>query len=165
MGDAAASDAGQPSSSAGRVAPQRVLGFDYGARRIGVAIGQRITGTAQALGVIGNGAGGPEWARIDAAVREWRPDALVVGLPLMLDGSEQDTSRAARRFGTELAQRYALPLHTHDERLTSREADRQFAESRRAGIARRRDAAQLDAVAARLIVESFLASLPAEPPA
>src|SRR3954469_11133370 len=97
-----------------------VLGFDYGARRIGVAVGNRLSG-ARALEVIGNGAQGPDFARIAALVREWHPQALLVGLPLTMSGEEQRNSHAARAFATELSQRYSLPAHLVDERLSSHE--------------------------------------------
>jgi putative holliday junction resolvase len=139
---------------------ERVLGFDYGGRRIGTAIGQRFTGTAQALTVVRNGDGGPDWQAIDAVVKEWRPDALLIGLPLDMEGNEQPMVQLARRFGRSLQERYRLPVLEHDERLSSREADRQFAESRRAGRTRQRDAAKLDALAARIIVESYFTSAP-----
>ncbi len=151
-------------SSPAEAQPACVLGFDYGDRRIGVAVGQRITGTAQALSVVGNHAGKPAWIEIDQQVARWRPDALVVGLPLTLGGDEQPMSRAARRFAGALALRYQLPVYAHDERLTSIEADQRFAQARRAGTRRRRDARVLDAIAAQVIVESFLAS-PATGPA
>jgi putative Holliday junction resolvase len=141
-------------------AVQRVLGFDYGGRRIGTAIGQKFTGTAQSLGVVRNGDQGPDWQAIDAAVKDWRPDALLIGLPLDMDGNEQPIVQAARRFGRALAERYALPVLEHDERLSSREADRLFAESRAAGRTRQRDAAKLDSLAARVIVESWLRTHP-----
>jgi putative Holliday junction resolvase len=137
--------------------PSRVLGFDFGTRRIGLAFGQRITGTAQALAVIAHGADGPDWQRIDSALREWRPEALVVGLPLALDGGEQATATLARRFARALGERSGLPVHLQDERMTSIEADRRFAAARRAGQRRQRDASLLDAIAAQVIVENFLA--------
>jgi putative Holliday junction resolvase len=146
--------------------PERVLGFDYGARRIGVASGQRITGTAQALSVIERAAGEPDWAAIARLVREWQPQALVVGLPLALTGEEQPMTHAARAFAAELGRRSGLPVHLHDERMSSQEAARRFAAARAAGQRQRRDAALLDAIAAQVIVESYLAGggLPPIPP-
>lgn len=135
---------------------QRVLGFDYGGKRIGMAYGQRITGTTTALAVVANGPGGPDWAAVDRAVKEWRPDAFVVGLPLALSGDEQPMSRAARAFGALVAQRYSLPVHEQDERMTSIEAGRRFAEARRAGTKRQKHAENLDSMAAQIIVENFL---------
>jgi putative Holliday junction resolvase len=133
-----------------------VLGFDYGARRIGVAVGNGLSG-ARALEVIGNGAQGPDWARISALLREWRPQALLVGLPLTMDGEEQRNSQAARGFAAELRQRYALAAHLVDERLSSREAAQRFAARRARGEARRKHAQDLDALAAEVIVETWLA--------
>ncbi len=136
--------------------PARVLGFDYGARRIGVAAGQRVTGTAQAVAVVGHVAGEPDWAAIARLVRAWQPQALVVGLPLALGGEEQPSTRAARAFAAELFRRSGLPVHLHDERMSSQEAARRFAAARAAGQRPRRDAALLDAMAAQVIVESYL---------
>lgn len=132
-----------------------VIGFDYGARRIGVAVGNRLSG-ARGLQVVANGANGPEWPRIDTLLRDWRPQCLLVGLPLTLDGGEQGNSRAARDFAAILQQRYGLSIHLVDERLTSHDAARRFAERRADGRARRKHAANLDADAAALIVETWL---------
>jgi putative Holliday junction resolvase len=152
---------GQPAALVAQSAPSEsvpttVLGFDYGARRIGVAVGNRITASARALEVVGNGANGPDFDRIAALLREWRPDALLVGLPLMLDSSEQANSRAARAFADELHARHALAVVMVDERLTSRAAAERFAERRASGTAKRKQAAALDAVAAEIIVEQWL---------
>jgi len=134
-----------------------VLGFDYGARRIGVAVGQRMLGTATAIAVVPNTPQGPQWDRIDALVRDWRPDALVVGHPLTLAGEEQPASHGARKFGAALAQRYGLVVIEQDERYSSREAGARFAHARNAGQRRQKDAALLDAMAAQVIVESYFA--------
>lgn len=133
-----------------------VLGFDYGARRIGVAVGNRVTASARALDVVGNGANGPDWARIAALLREWRPDALLVGLPLTLDAGEQANSQNARAFADALHERHGLPVTLVDERLTSRAASDRFAERRAGGTAKRKHAAALDAIAAEIIVEQWL---------
>jgi putative Holliday junction resolvase len=133
-----------------------VIGFDYGTRRIGVAVGNAISRSARALEVLANGERGPDWPRLEALLREWRPDALLVGLPLMLDDSEQRNSRAARAFAGELGQRFRLPVHLVDERHSSQHAAQRFAARRAGGAARRKDAARLDAVAAEVIVERWL---------
>lgn len=138
-------------------APRTVLGFDYGTRRIGIAVGQRVTGSASGIAVVENPGNHPDWAAIERAVADWRPDALVVGLPLDLDGREQPMTAAARGFARSLAKRFALPVLMHDERLTSVEASRRFAAARRSGQRRARDAARLDAVAAEVLVESWFA--------
>lgn len=137
-----------------------VLGFDYGARRIGVAVGNRISGSARALEVVGNGDNGPDWSRLAALMREWRPDALIVGLPLMLDSTEQANSLAARTFADELHRRHQLPAIMVDERLSSREAAARFADRRAGGTAKRKHAAGLDALAAEIIVEQWLRDQP-----
>jgi len=133
-----------------------VMGFDYGARRIGIAVGNAITNSARAVDVLINGERGPDWHRLGTLLREWHPDALLVGLPLKLDDSEQHNSRAARAFATELEQRYGLPVRLVDERHSSQEAAQRFAARRAGGAARRKDAAALDAVAAEIIVERWL---------
>jgi putative Holliday junction resolvase len=135
-----------------------VLGFDYGSRLIGVALGNRLTATARPLGVVANGGNGPDWERIDGWLREWQPEALLVGLPLTLDGEEQPASRGARAFANALAKRSALPLHLVDERRSSIEAARRFAQRRAAGLAKKKHAADIDAVAAEVITETWLAN-------
>lgn len=137
-------------------APACVLGFDYGTRCIGVAVGERVTASARALKTVAACGGEPEWPHLDALIGTWQPAALVVGLPLTLDGGEQAVSRGARRFAARLGARYGLPVHLADERHTSQEAARRFAGARAAGLSRRRDAQSLDAVAAAVILETWL---------
>lgn len=132
------------------------LGFDFGLRRIGVAVGQRITATAQPVQTLPAHDGAPDWAAVRALMNTWQPAALIVGLPLQLDGSEQAISQRARAFGAALAKRCHLPVHYVDERFSSREAESRFVEQRKAGTKRRRDAAALDAVAAAIILENWL---------
>lgn len=133
-----------------------VLGFDVGSKRIGVALGNTLTGTARALAMVDVRDGTPDWSAIERLVAEWRPGQLVVGEPLTLDGKDQPATKAARRFAQDAGQRFTLPVALTDERSTSRDADRLFAEQRRSGQAKRRDAAKLDALAAQLIVERWL---------
>lgn len=133
-----------------------VLGFDYGTRRIGVASGNRITQSARPLAALAAQAGQPDWSRVDALLADWKPEAMVVGLPLALDGSEQKITRDARAFADALAARSGLPVHLMDERHTSQEAARRFAAQRAAGAARRRDAANIDSLAAAVILETWL---------
>ena len=133
-----------------------VLGFDVGAKRIGVAVGNSITMSASEVGVLDMLDSGPDWPRLDRWVRDWRPDALVVGDPLN-DGGDQTSRRRARRFAFAVAERYALEVQQIDERTSSIEAAQRFAEGRRAGAKRRHQAATLDALAAVIIVERWLA--------
>lgn len=137
--------------------PETILGFDYGERRIGVAVGQSLTGTATALETVTNPAGGINWQRLEALIAQWRPDALVVGIPLTEAGDEQPVTRAARSFAGKLANRVRLPVHHADERYTSLAAKARMKEKRQAGTVRRRARAKLDAVAAQLIVEQWIA--------
>jgi putative Holliday junction resolvase len=134
-----------------------ILGFDFGLRRIGVAVGQAMTGTASRLQTVRNGRQ-PDWAAIDTLLERWQPQALLVGLPLGAEGDETPMSSAARRFGRELEQRYGLAVHYADERLSSRAAEARFAELRASGELRRKNADQLDAISAQIILENWLQS-------
>jgi putative holliday junction resolvase len=135
-----------------------VLGFDVGARRIGVAVGSAFGVGARALAVIDVHAHGPDWAAIDKLYAEWRPDGLVVGDPMTLDGGDQPIRKRAHAFARELRVRYQLPVVLVDERASSIEAAQRFALDRSEGRKRRRDAAALDAVAAAVIIERWLAA-------
>jgi putative Holliday junction resolvase len=134
--------------------PLSFLGFDYGGKFIGVAVGSTQSGQAQALATVRVSANKtPDWSHINRLIKEWRPDALVIGLPLNMDGSEQAMTRAARAFGDLLKERYNLPIHMVDERLTTRIAkDVLYAE----GVAGTRQKRRLDEVAAQTILQSFL---------
>ena len=136
-----------------------LLGFDFGMRRIGVAVGQTATRTAGALVTVSH-SNQPDWQAIEKLVREWEPVALVVGLPLDADGNETEMSRAARRFARNLERRFEKPVYFIDERLTSVIAGAQFAEARSQGMARRKDGRKLDAMAAKIILENWLQSMP-----
>lgn len=135
-----------------------VLGFDVGARRIGVAIGSAYGHGARALAVIDVHGQQVDWAAIDRVHKEWRPDGLVVGDPMTLDGGDQPIRDRARAFAAELKARYGLPVVMVDERASSIEAAQRFAADRAQGRRRRRDAVALDAVAAAVIVERWFAA-------
>jgi putative Holliday junction resolvase len=135
-----------------------VLGFDFGFRRIGVAVGQTTTHSARPLETVSHGKS-PDWPTIERLINEWKPAMLLVGLPLGTQGEETDMSRAARRFGANLGKRFSLIVDYADERLSSREAASRFVEQRASGNLRRKDAAQLDAMAAQIILENWLQSL------
>jgi putative Holliday junction resolvase len=138
-----------------------LLAFDFGLKRIGVAVGQTTTRTANPLAVVASSSG-TDWQRISELVEEWRPRGAVVGLPLDAEGQDTEMSRAARRFGAELEKRYSIAVYFADERLTSRQAESQFAAMRARGELRRKSAARLDAMAAKIILENWLQSLPAQ---
>lgn len=130
-----------------------LLAFDYGTRRIGIAVGQTLTGSANPLTTLHSRDGRPDWDGIAALIREWRPDALVLGLPYDMDDREVDWSPRVHRFARQLAGRFGLVVHLVDERLTSIEAQRQL--SARPGR-RSSDPDAIDAVAAALILETWL---------
>jgi len=134
-------------SSAPAVASQPVsfLAFDFGVRRVGVASGNSLTRTATPLTTVA-AEGEARMAAIAALIAEWRPAALVVGVPRHPDGAPHVNTERARRFGRELQARFALPVHEVDERYTTTDA-------RRAG------AADLDAAAAAIVLEQHLAAL------
>ena len=134
-----------------------ILSFDFGMRRIGVAVGQATTHTASALETVAH-SNQPDWGALDRLVKEWKPALLLVGLPLGAEGEETDMSRAARRFGKALGARYSLEVDYCDERLSSRVAENRFAEQRASGNLRRKDAGRLDAMAAQVILENWLQS-------
>lgn len=125
-----------------------LLGFDYGTRRIGVAVGDTVTRTARPLATVAVRSRRPEWAAIGRLLAAWQPQRLVVGLPVDLDGSEQPASEGARRFARQLAGRYRLPVDLVDERLTSRAALTRLAEAGRSGD-------PVDPVAAQIILEGW----------
>lgn len=135
-----------------------VMGFDVGARRIGVAVGSAFGHGARALAVIDVHGEHTDWPAIDKLHKEWRPDGLVVGDPMTLDGGDQPIRLRAHAFARALQSRYQLPVVLMDERASSIEAAQRFAVDRAQGRRRRRDAAALDAVAAAVIVERYLAA-------
>ena len=142
-----------------------MLGFDVGAKRIGVAVGNGITGTASELGLIEVRDGIPDWARFEKLLKDWAPVQLIVGDPLTFDDDDPDppARQRARGFARAAAKRSGLPVVMVDERRSSKEAARRFADQRRAGLQRRSDAEEIDALAAVVIVERFLASYPSPP--
>ena len=129
-------------------APRTYLAFDFGRRRIGVAVGNSLLRRARPLQLI-DAAGAARFERIAALIGEWRPDALVLGIPYHPDGAEHDNTRHARAFGRQLQGRFRLPLHEVDERYTTTEARQEGA---------RDDTA--DAAAAAIILDQYLRSLP-----
>ncbi|ASQ45243.1 Holliday junction resolvase RuvX [Legionella clemsonensis] len=129
------------------------LGFDFGYKRIGVAVGQRITLTARPLTTLDAKQGIPNWDELQKIITEWRPEALIVGLPTCIDDSEQYTTAAARGFAREMEERFSLPVHLVDERLSTVEARSQlFAE----GGYRKIKQSKVDSFAACIILQQWL---------
>lgn len=141
-------------------APRLLLGFDYGSKQIGVAVGQAITGQARELCVLKAQNGVPDWTQIEKLIQEWQPDAIVVGLPLNMDGTPSEMSARAEKFARRLNGRFNLPVFTHDERLTTYEAKGQrLALGQRGGYRER----PVDALAAALLLQGWLEQQPAHP--
>lgn len=138
------------------------LGFDFGEKRIGVAIGQSGTGTANPLTVVRNINGRPEWDNISALVEEWKPAALVVGLPLTDAGDTQRLTSLAKSFSKHLRRRYGLTVHLCDERYSSNEAARIIADNRHNHNRRKTTREDSDTIAAALILEQWLNDLTRE---
>jgi putative Holliday junction resolvase len=146
-------------------AARTVLSFDYGLRRIGVAVGNTLTGTAEALATIGADDGRPDWRAIDRCVGDWRPAAIVAGVPYNMAGREAAAlTTAALRFADELRQRYGIEVYRVDERLTSREAEDDLRERRRSGAKTKRvRRGDVDREAARLLLLQWLRAQPGQP--
>ncbi len=129
-----------------------VLAFDFGERRVGVAVGELQLGIAHPLESIDAAASDARFARIAALVQEWQPVLLVVGLPLALDGGEHRLTALARKFAQRLRGRFGIETRLVDERLTSVEAQR---EARESGLTARDSKRHVDPLAAKLILEAF----------
>ena len=129
------------------------MGFDFGTRNIGIAMGQAITRTANAITPIRAKDGIPNWDELGRIIEEWQPDAFIVGIPLNMDGTESEMSRRARKFGNRLTGRFNKPWHPTDERLTSFEA-KEWAG--RLGHKGHYGSDPVDAMAAQLILESWM---------
>ena len=123
-----------------------VLGFDFGSKRIGAAVGNSLTGTATPLRTLRAERSDAKFDAIAALIREWQPQQLVVGLPLHPDGTPHDVTRRAQRFARQLQGRFGLPVALVDERYTS-------------VVAEDAGADDVDAAAAQLIVEQYLRTL------
>jgi len=130
-----------------------VLGFDYGTRFIGVAVGDRATRIAHPLSTIDAEASAVRFAAIGALIAEWRPELLVVGVPFSLEGEAHDMTHRAQRFARQLEGRFGLPVATVDERLTSAAAGERLRETGRGGSAHKQ---LLHPVAAQILLQAYL---------
>lgn len=140
-------------AAAERAAPQRsFLAFDFGSRRVGVAVGNSLLRSAQPVTTVA-AQGEARFAAIARLLAEWQPDALVIGVPFHPDGAAHDNTQRARAFGRQLRGRFRLPVHEVDERYSTTEALAR-------GGAGARGSAGVDAAAAAVILEQFLHSLP-----
>ena len=132
-----------------------LMGFDFGTRSIGIATGQEITGTASPLTSLKANDGIPDWSQLEKLLKEWQPDLLVVGLPLNMDGTEQEMTVRARKFGQRLHGRFGFQVEFKDERLTTTDAKARLFEH---GGYKALGKSRVDAVSAQLILESWMES-------
>lgn len=130
-------------------AAQTLLGFDFGLRRIGVAIGNTITGAARPLGTLDGESNAKRFAAIAVWIEEWHPDALVVGKPLNVEGHATEMTARAEKFGRQLAGRFGLPVKFSDERFSSAVVE----DALKPG---RENKASIDAAAAAVILQAWL---------
>ena len=134
-----------------------IVGFDYGTRKIGIAVGQLITKTANPIAIISARDGVPDWSEIEKLILEWQPTQFVIGLPLNMDETESEMSQRSLKFARRLTGRFNIPHDTIDERLTSREArsiHESHSSTQRGPAGRSRD--EIDDIAAQIILESWL---------
>ncbi len=133
-----------------------VLAFDFGEKRLGVAVGEHLLGIAHPLVTIAAEANDERFRQIAALIEEWRPTLLLVGLPLSVDGTEHDLTALSRKFARSLDGRFGLPVAMMDERYTSAQASQSLAEI---GVSGRSQKPMLDQVAAQHILQSYFDSL------
>jgi len=129
---------------------QTVIGFDYGERRIGIATGQTITSSATPLITLNTINQKPDWNAIEKIINEWKPEALIVGLPTYLDGSDSEMTTKAQRFSRQLEGRFHLPVHLINESLTSFEAEQHLTKKNQ------HNKQEIDKIAAAIIVQNWL---------
>ena len=133
-----------------------VLSFDFGEKRIGVAVGETMLKTAHALKTIDSEVNDKRFAEIAALLAEWHPKLLIVGLPTYMDGTDHQLTLLAKKFAQRLEGRFNIPVIMIDERLSSVEASTQLST---AGIKGREQKALIDAVAAQVILQSYFDSI------
>lgn len=137
------------------MANNTLIGFDFGERRIGLAVGDAETGLCSPLNTLHSKDGSIDWLAIGKLLDEWRPAALVVGVPRHMDGSDSEMTSRASRFGRQLHGRFMLPVHEADERTTSRQAEDIMRDNRCKGR-RRSSKGDTDKIAATLILQHWL---------
>jgi len=133
--------------------PKTVLAFDFGMKHIGVAIGQSITKTATPVTTLTARDGIPKWNEIGELIEKWRPQALIVGVPLKMDDSEQLMTFCARRFINRLKVKFKLPVHEVDERLTSWEAQQRISKLKQRKI---KSENEIHAISAVVLIEQWM---------
>ena len=130
-----------------------VIGFDFGQKRIGVAVGNNISKTAQALITIDSSSNNQKFEAIQKIIEEWQPISIVVGVPFNVDGSEHKVTNLSKKFAKQLEQKYSLPTHLIDERFTSIEANHEIKDKK---IDLKKKKLLIDQIAAKIILQSYL---------
>jgi putative Holliday junction resolvase len=139
------------------VVASRALVFDFGTRRIGVAAANRLSATSTLLPTLAARDGVPDWRQIEALIRDWQPEVLVIGLPRNADGTDSGMTARAREFAQWLSSHTGLSCEEIDERFTSTDAEAVLRDQRRAGVRARRVRAQdIDQMAALLMAETWV---------
>ena len=132
------------------------MAFDYGLRQIGVAHGQTLTANAEGIGILQASDGVPNWDDVKAMLNEWKPNLILVGLPLNMDGSDSELSRLARKFARRLQGRFNVDALMVDERLTSQDAKSSLRDPSSNKKSNKIDLTKIDHLAAALILQSWL---------
>ncbi len=133
-----------------------ILAFDFGLQRTGIAVGNKLTGVATPLCTLTSINSKPDWTSISTLIKEWRPELLVVGIPYLLDGTSSEMTLKAEKFSRQLEGRYALPVDTINEVLSSLEAEQRLKQSRQAGRKKKVKKGEIDQLAAAIILESWI---------
>ena len=127
-----------------------VLGFDFGQKRIGIAVGNNISKTARALTTIDSLSNNQKFEVIQKIIEEWQPVSIVVGVPFNVDGSEHRITNLSKKFAKQLEQKYSLPTHLIDERYTSIEASHEIKDKK---IDLKKKKLLIDQIAAKIILQ------------
>lgn len=130
-----------------------VMGIDYGLKRIGIATGQTITSSASPITTLNQIDGSPDWPALGQLIAQWRPQALIVGMPYHVDGTENEMTKIVAAFCLELEQRFALPVYTINEALSSYEAEAMLKKNTKIG---KHNKHEIDKMAAAIIVQNWL---------
>ncbi|MDH5610932.1 MAG: Holliday junction resolvase RuvX [Gammaproteobacteria bacterium] len=130
-----------------------VIGFDYGLKRIGIATGQTITNSATPITTLNQINGSPDWPALEQLINQWKPQALIVGMPYYLDGKENDMTKSVEAFCLELEQRFTLPVFKINEALSSYEAETMLKKNTKIG---KHNKHEIDKMAAAIIVQNWL---------
>jgi putative Holliday junction resolvase len=136
--------------------PIKILGLDYGLRKIGVAIGQTLLGTASPLGIVNCQFGEPNWPQLSKFISEWAPDRIVIGMPYNLDDSENEMTEKVKIFGQAVLKKYRLPVFFEDEKLTTKLANSELAELQQYKNSPKKIPNLVDAYSACMIIESYI---------